>query len=192
MKFEELIGKTFTTIEGACKGSKEIFFETDTAEEYVMYHEQDCCESVEVEDICGDIEDLIGVPILSAEEVVMDNEGERLNKNDDSFTWTFYKLSTIKGDVTIRWYGASNGYYSEKVTMTRYCSKPVVFGQGSWEDIDGLVVGYKEDMYILYNSTLRYNDCASSYLLECFPQYNSVVYVDDINDLKFTDEIGEL
>lgn len=192
MKFEELIGKTFTTIEGACKGSEEIFFKTDTAEEYKMYHEQDCCESVEVEDICGDIEDLIGVPILSAEEVVKDNEGERLHKYDGSFTWTFYKLSTIKGDVTIRWYGTSNGYYSEKVTMTRYCSKPVIFGQGSWEDIDGLVVGYKEDMYILYNSTSRHNDCASSYLLECFPQYNSVVWVDDINDLKFTDEIGEL
>lgn len=190
MKFEELIGKTFTTIEGAFKGSDEICFKTDTAEEYIMYHAQDCCEFVEVEDICGDIEDLIGVPILSAEEVVKDNEGERLNDNDDSFTWTFYKLSTIKGDVTIRWYGASNGYYSEKVTMTRYCPEPKALGLGSWQGIDGLVVWYLEDAYILFNSKSKV--CDSSFLLECFPQYNSSSYVYNENDLKFTEEIGEL
>lgn len=73
-------------------------------------------------DIVGDREDVIGTPILLAEEVTHENDNPediKVPEYQDSFTWTFYKLSTIKGSITIRWYGESNGYYSESVEFTK-------------------------------------------------------------------------
>lgn len=85
---------------------------------FQLYHDQDCCESVYVESIVGDINSLIGQKILLAEEST--NSENPINEEwDDSFTWTFYKLATIKGYVDVRWYGSSNGYYSESVTCIK-------------------------------------------------------------------------
>lgn len=113
-KFEELKGKTITKIEGMEKNSIYIEFFCSDGTKYVMDHNQDCCESVYVEDVCGDVEDLLNSPILLAEEV-QNADGPALNEYEESWTWTFYKIATIKGTVTLRWYGASNGYYSEEV-----------------------------------------------------------------------------
>lgn len=109
--FEPLIGEIITKIEGAEEGSEEICFTLENGNILRMYHEQDCCEYVRVEDIGGNIEDLIGKPILLAEEVT--NEGDL--EWDCTCTWTWYHFATIKGYVTIRWFGESNGYYSERV-----------------------------------------------------------------------------
>jgi hypothetical protein len=115
---EELIGKILINIDNE---SDEIVFHTEAGEIWRMNHCQDCCESVTVEDICGDLEDLLNTPIVQAFEKTNSDEnppGVTL-EYQDSFTWTFYTLATIKGTVTIRWYGESNGYYSEEVSVTK-------------------------------------------------------------------------
>lgn len=111
-----LLGKTFTNIKGGA-GDDEIHFIGD--ESFTMTHFQDCCESVNVEDVCGDMADLIGSPITFAEEVTNADEPPNYEYDDYSYTWTFYKLGTAKGSVTIRWLGQSNGYYGESVDIVR-------------------------------------------------------------------------
>lgn len=111
VEFETLKGKILINIE--CKGDNEIQFTDSENNIYHMYHEQDCCEEVYIKDICGNLSHLLDSPITMAECIV--NEG---NTDEDEWgtgTWTFYKLATVKGYVTISWYGESNGYYSETV-----------------------------------------------------------------------------
>lgn len=117
MDISALTGKTITAINGSA-GDDRMTFKCDDGTAYVMYHSQDCCESVSIEDIVGDLRDLIGSPILRAEESTSDTRPSDLPEpdyEDESQTWTFYKLATIKGYVDIRWHGSSNGYYSESV-----------------------------------------------------------------------------
>ena len=83
---------------------------------YKMHHEQDCTEYVCIEDINGDLDDLVGCRMDQAEETCNSKGGR---DNDDSETWTFYHFGTIKGYVTIRWHGSSNGYYSEGVDIEK-------------------------------------------------------------------------
>ena len=122
-EFKDLLNKTLQSIDVSDE-KDEILFKTIDGFIYRMYHEQDCCESVYVEDICGDINDLIGMPILQAEESFKSGEDETDSDGNyiESYTYTFYKLATFKGYVTIRWYGESNGYYSESVDFENICN----------------------------------------------------------------------
>ena len=110
---EDMIGKTFVKVE-VDKDVDTVRFFSNEQEGVMFYHEQDCCETVTVEDVIGDLDDLVGSPIIMAEEVT-----EEGSDDYDYFTHTWYKFATVKGYVTIRWYGTSNGYYSERVD---YCS----------------------------------------------------------------------
>ena len=117
MNIKELIGKTIVSIVGMEKGSEEITFTTLDGKQYKMYHEQDCCENVTIDDVCGDVMDLIGSPLLLAEERTSEENPPDFKDVEcqESFTWTFYHFATINGYLDLRWYGESNGYYSESV-----------------------------------------------------------------------------
>lgn len=113
----ELIGQVVTKIErNNYQDDDKIIFHLKNGAIYEQYHSQDCCESVGIEDINGDLEDLIGYPLIQAEEVYSDASGVN---GSESATYTFYKFATFKGYVTIRWFGSSNGYYSESACMRK-------------------------------------------------------------------------
>jgi hypothetical protein len=119
--FSLLVGKTLVSITN--KNNEELIFVTSVGETYKLWHWQDCCEDVFIESITGDFCDLLGEPILVAEEA---HNSENYPPDiplpdcpEESFTWTFYKLATRKGYVDIRWFGVSNGYYSESVYFTK-------------------------------------------------------------------------
>jgi hypothetical protein len=114
--FKSIKGMTFSSIEKI--GNYEIKFTEYSGRKFMMSCYDDCRASCTIDEVHGDLSDLVGSPILLAEEVVSRENPEGVTKGyQDSFTWTFYKLATIKGSVTIRWYGESNGYYSESVTF---------------------------------------------------------------------------
>jgi hypothetical protein len=120
IEFSELLNKSFSNVyhakTGDYEGQDELHFINDS-EHYVQLHQQDCCEGVYLDDIAGDLNDLVNSPILLAEEINSEPPTVEREYEPDSETWTFYKLSTIKGSVTIRWYGSSNGCYSETAEL---------------------------------------------------------------------------
>lgn len=106
-EFKNLVGRTLTDV---LVGKEMATFTDDLGNKYQMYHSQDCCESVWLDDECGSWDDILGSPILMAV-VTSSRDCER----GDGSTWTFYTLVAFYGSMTLRWCGESNGYYSEGV-----------------------------------------------------------------------------
>lgn len=115
----QLVGTTLKSITGAVNGD-EILMESNEGRKFRLYHDQDCCESVSINDINGELSDLVGNPLTVAE-VTSNSDLQPGQTPEDSFTWTFYRLATIRGTVVIRWLGSSNGCYSEGVS---FCELP--------------------------------------------------------------------
>ena len=110
-EYSNMLGRTFWRVENG--QNERLVFEAADGSWCCFFHSQGCCESVTIDDICGDLEDLAGSPLLVAEEV--SGTAPVMEDAPESCTWTFYKFATAKGSVTVRWYGESNGYYSESV-----------------------------------------------------------------------------
>lgn len=118
---DDLVGKVITELK-LKEGTECATFTCSDGSKYVMEHRQDCCEFVRILEVVGDPEDLLDSPVLLTGTV--QSTGYRGDEDcppetDESYTWTFYRIGTIKGTVTIRWFGTSNGYYSEEVDFVK-------------------------------------------------------------------------
>ena len=109
-----LVGMSFVKVEAAV-GSDVMTMTRSTGEVYQFLHEQICCERVQIEDLDNEATVLVGSPLLVAEERISDAATDE----DESATWTFYTFATVKGTLTVRWLGMSNGCYSESVSLVR-------------------------------------------------------------------------
>lgn len=111
MYLESMLGMVFNEV--VTNEDKTLLEFKNAKGTFCFYHEQDCCEDVSIESIVGDLADLVGKPILLAEEV----SNETVEDDYETCEWTFYKFATIRGYVDVRWVGSSNGYYSTSVNF---------------------------------------------------------------------------
>jgi hypothetical protein len=79
-----MLGATLTSACVSPDGEELLMESSDTR--FRLYHERDCCECVYVEDVCGDLRDLVGSPLLVAEECSSQEREERLTRLSDPGT----------------------------------------------------------------------------------------------------------
>ena len=119
VQIESILGKTIVEIN---KQYNKIEFICSDGGSFLMYHDQQCCEEVALDDVCGDLDDLLNVPILN------------INcKSDDNSkpSYVFYTLATQKGYVDFRWSANINTYYStyvdifelRRIPIEEFCNK---------------------------------------------------------------------
>lgn len=115
----DLHGLTLSKIE--VRDNYRILFHAACGRVFEMCHNQSCCEEVTIRDVVGDWKDLLGTPILRAEErsgfTPIPDDDDDLNWEDLLTRWTaleqgFYELATVRGSLTITWGGQSDSDYS--------------------------------------------------------------------------------
>lgn len=108
--FSSLAGKTITSIEGL--NSDHVTIKTECGKTYGMRHFQDCCESVSLKEVLGNVDSIIGKEVRYANEDTSDCSGEW-----SSGTRTTFTIHTNGGSLILIWEGYSNGYYGEGVSF---------------------------------------------------------------------------
>lgn len=106
---EQLIGKIPVNV---TRRHDAILFNMSDGTNWILMHDQDCCEEVTLEDVTGDLTDLVGRAITHANERTQDDPNAY-----ESGTWSFYNVGNHWQTVQFRFYGSSNGYYSETASL---------------------------------------------------------------------------
>lgn len=114
VELNSLVGEVLTYIDTDGKG--EIMLTTESGRKIRIYHEQDCCESVRIEDTEGNWHNLIGKVIVEVNYDI-DPSGAPMPEYPDSWTRTNLTFKVNDATVISKWIGESNGYYSESVDI---------------------------------------------------------------------------
>ena len=118
---ESLVGEVLTYID-TDDTNEQIILTTESGRRIIIYHDQDCCEHVRIEDTEGNWHDLIGKVIVEAAQDEV-QYGEPPPKYPDSWTRTTLTFRVNDATVISRWIGESNGYYSESVDIEDVTAK---------------------------------------------------------------------
>lgn len=113
-KIDEMIGQTFNAVERSEHDEHLLFRAEDV--HFKFMHRQEGDETVVLESVCGNLSDLVGVPILMASEWTTSNRDNPFRTH----TRTSYKFGTVKGSVLVQWLGTSDGQDSEEVSLLRF------------------------------------------------------------------------
>lgn len=120
--FDFIIGKTIKSFNLNDNKTELIFISEDDKIYKMFYHNMGNSECV-LEDIVGDLNDLVGMPILKAYKTI-ENGKSKINKFfNDWELWTFYNFSTIKGTITLKWVDIDDYYYSVEVQFEEIKNK---------------------------------------------------------------------
>jgi len=122
----------------------------------IFVHEQDCCENVFLEDFNFNGK-FVGGELLEIKE--KSNKPNKVPSGYDSVTYTFYTLVSTNGFLDLRFFGESNGYYSEGVSMFDI------------RDYHG---------YGVFNYLYSLSAEEFSYIMRKYPEYKSEVIAKDI------------
>lgn len=118
-ELSDLIGNVFDTV--TLNGGAVEFYNNNKLM-FCLHHEQSCCEIVELIDGFDELHLLQNGPIMQSY-ATYSHDGElKYTENGNSYdnlTWSFYTFSTFYHSVTLRFYGQSNGCYSETVDLYR-------------------------------------------------------------------------
>jgi hypothetical protein len=112
--FDALVGEVLDAVD-IDREKDQILLTTRSGRQFLIHHEQDCCETVEIVGQDGCFLKLVGKPIVEAREIAIDT-----TKDDSLGTETTTTLIFRVDDQTVisRWVGDSNGYYSESVDIS--------------------------------------------------------------------------
>lgn len=110
---DKMIGEILTNVDIG-DSEEGVLFTCQSGKQFRMYHSQDCCEWVRIEDQSGDFHKLIGKKLIYVGETNYERGGE---VDYGTYTDTEYTFKVDDHTVIVKWHGESNGYYSESVEL---------------------------------------------------------------------------